>query len=154
MTYLDFQGINEDALRNARSLLLRLIPGGKFRSQEYIVRNPKRTDRNPGSFKINYKTGAWSDFAIEGVKGGDLISLAAYVRDTSQSNAARELADMIGISVPKLSGARPGANGSKGDKRSRNVVMPCPGTLRRRRLATLCSDRQPEHGHTRTMPEA
>ena len=127
MTYLDFQGINEDALRNARSLLLRLIPGGKFRSQEYIVRNPKRTDRNPGSFKINYKTGAWSDFAIEGVKGGDLISLAAYVRDTSQSNAARELADMIGISVPKLSGARPGANGSKGDKRSRNVVMPVPG---------------------------
>lgn len=126
MTYLDFQGINEDALRNARSLLLRLIPGGKFRSQEYIVRNPKRTDRNPGSFKINYKTGAWSDFAIEGVKGGDLISLAAYVRDTSQSNAARELADMLGISVPRVSGAGHNGNESRGATRSFNAVMPVP----------------------------
>jgi putative DNA primase/helicase len=126
MTSTDFQGINAAALRNARSLLPRLIPGGRFRSREYIALNPRRPDRNLGSFKVNYKTGEWADFAIENAKGGDLISLTAYVRDTTQGNAARELAEMVGISVPRVSGAGHNGTECRGDTRSCNVVMPVP----------------------------
>jgi hypothetical protein len=123
---IDFQAINTVALRNARSLLPILIAGGKFRSREYIVLNPRRVDKHPGSFKINYKIGEWADFAIDCVKGRDLISLTAYVRDTTQGNAARELDDMLGISVPRASGAGHNSNESRGVTRSSNVVMPVP----------------------------
>jgi hypothetical protein len=37
---IDFATINSAALRNGRSLVQDLIPGGKFRSLEYVVKNP------------------------------------------------------------------------------------------------------------------
>jgi hypothetical protein len=98
-TPLDFDGINRAALANMRSLVERLIPGGRIESGEYVVRNPTRNDQHPGSFKINVRTGAWADFAC-GDKGGDPISLVAYVcRDKSQGTAARRLADMVGFHI-------------------------------------------------------
>jgi putative DNA primase/helicase len=102
---IDFAAINQAAIRSARSLLPELIPGGKFRSLEYIARNPRRDDQRPGSFSINYKTGVWKDFASED-GGGDLISLVAYLRGISQGDAARELAAKLSISTtPKSNGA-------------------------------------------------
>lgn len=59
--------------------------------------NPRRADRRPGSFRINLRSGRWADFALGGVAGGDLISLAAYLFDLSQGDAARRLAAMLGI---------------------------------------------------------
>jgi hypothetical protein len=100
---IDFDGINAAALRQARSLLPVLIPGGTFRSLEYVARNPRRNDASPGSFKINYKTGKWSDFATND-KGGDLISLLAYLRGASQGDAARELAEKLGVPLFKPNG--------------------------------------------------
>jgi hypothetical protein len=67
---------------------------------EYIVRNPRRNDQNPGSFSINYRTGTWKDFAT-GDAGRDLISLVAYVRGGSQGDAARELAEKLGVPLRK-----------------------------------------------------
>lgn len=72
------------------------IGGGKSRGHEYLPLNPKRTDTKPGSFTINRDTGAWSDFAT-GDKGGDLVSLCAYLRSTKQGAAARALAAHLGI---------------------------------------------------------
>src|SRR3974390_2571818 len=92
---------NDAALRDSRSLLPQIIPGGKFRSLEYIVRNPRRDDQHAGSFKINYRTGVWKDFAT-GDGGGDLISLLAFVRGSTQGDAARELADKLGVSLLKV----------------------------------------------------
>jgi AAA domain-containing protein len=92
---IPFKTINDAALRASRSLLQQIIPGGKFRSLEYIVRNPRRDDQHAGSFKINYRTGVWKDFAT-GDGGGDLISLVAFVRGSTQGDAARELATMVG----------------------------------------------------------
>jgi hypothetical protein len=60
--------------------------------------NPRRPDRRLGSFKINTTTGAWGDFAI-GVRGRDLVSLAAYLFDLDQGEAARRLAGMLGMSA-------------------------------------------------------
>lgn len=101
---IDFDGIKAAALRNGRSFVQDLIPGGKFRGLEYIVRNPKRDDQHPGSFSINYRSGVWKDFAT-GDCGGDLISLFAFVRGCSQSDAACELAERFGVPFAKLNGS-------------------------------------------------
>jgi putative DNA primase/helicase len=103
MPLVDFEGINRAALRNGRSFLKDFIPGGTFRSLDYVVRNPTRDDKHPGSFKINYKTGIWKDFA-SGHGGGDLISLVAYVRGIGQGEAERELANNLGVPLHKQNG--------------------------------------------------
>lgn len=72
---------------------------GKRQGPEWIVLNPRRPDKSPGSFSINATTGEWGDFAI-GAKGRDLVSLAAYLWDEKQGEAGRRLADHFGIAVP------------------------------------------------------
>ena len=47
------------------------------------------------------KTGKWSDFAT-GEKGGDPISLVAANKNTSQLDAARILAELIGYPIKAL----------------------------------------------------
>jgi len=42
------------------------------------------------------RSGRWADFATDD-KGGDVISLAAYLSGLSQAEAARELARALGI---------------------------------------------------------
>jgi hypothetical protein len=93
---LDFSAINSAALSALPSLLLRWLPEGSASGGEYTARNLRRTDRRSGSFKINMHTGRWADFAT-GDKGGDVVSLAAYLAGISQGEAARRLADMLGI---------------------------------------------------------
>lgn len=94
---IDFAGINRAALGVLPSLLSRWLPGGRYEGHEYVARNPRRADRNLGSFRINTATGRWSDFATDD-KGGDVVSLAAYLADIKQVEAARRLADMLGMS--------------------------------------------------------
>ena len=89
--------INAAALAALPMLCARWIPGGKRIGREYVARNPTRADRRAGSFKVNLQTGRWADFAT-GDKGGDAISLAAYLFGLRQSDAARRLADALGIS--------------------------------------------------------
>jgi hypothetical protein len=114
-TPIDFDGINAAALHNGRSFVESLLPGGKFRSHEYVVKNPCRDDRRPGSFSINYRSGRWKDFS-SGDGGSDLVSLVAYLRGTGQGDAAREMADKLGIAVSKSIAAsklnRSGGNGT------------------------------------------
>lgn len=86
----DFTAINRAALSSAETLLRQWIPGGKRLGREYVALNPRRHDRRPGSFTINLHTGQWADFA-SGDKGGDLISLYAYLHGVSQGEAARAL---------------------------------------------------------------
>jgi len=60
--------------------------------------NPTRADRNVGSFCINVQSGVWADFAT-GDRGGDVISLYAYCKGVSQIDAARALADILGVNA-------------------------------------------------------
>ncbi len=92
----DFRHVNQVALSSLSALLARWLPGGKMAGGEYTVRNPKRADRNAGSFKINMRTGRWADFAT-GDKGGDVISLAAYLFNLTQGQAKDHLANMLGV---------------------------------------------------------
>ncbi|MEI8154808.1 MAG: hypothetical protein WCG92_24990 [Hyphomicrobiales bacterium] len=94
---IDFSGINAAALPALSALCARWLPGGKRIGREYVTLNPTRTDRHAGSFKVNLQTGRWADFAT-GDKGGDAVSLAAYLFGLRQSDAARRLADALGMS--------------------------------------------------------
>lgn len=93
---IDFARIAAEALRSSDLIARRWLPDGRRDGPEWVARNPKRADRRLGSFKVNLDTGRWGDFAI-GRHGGDLISLAAYLFDLDQGEAARRIADMLGI---------------------------------------------------------
>ena len=94
---LNFATINSVALSALPVLCVRWIPGGKRIGREYVAKNPTRADRRAGSFKVNLQTGRWADFAT-GDKGGDAVSLAAYLFGLRQSEAARRLAGALGLS--------------------------------------------------------
>ncbi len=93
---LDFPAINRAALASLPALLRRWLPDGQLMGREYEARNPRRADRRPGSFKVNVNTGKWADFACD-AKGGDVVSLAAYLSGAGQAEAARALAEMLGV---------------------------------------------------------
>lgn len=95
---LDFDAINRAAASVMPELLARLLPDAKVRGPEVVGRNPRRPDdQRPGSFSINKHTGKWADFATAD-RGGDRISLIAYLLGTSQIEAARYLAGILGLS--------------------------------------------------------
>jgi hypothetical protein len=95
---LDFDSINRTALAALPALVARWLPDGCRRGHEWVARNPRRNDRKPGSFSVNLASGKWADFAT-GDRGGDPVSLAAYIAGTGQAEAARALAEMLGVGV-------------------------------------------------------
>jgi hypothetical protein len=101
------------ALPRLRDLVQRWAPGGRFESDEYIVLNPRRTDKTPGSFKINVVTGAWADFAT-GDKGHGAISLYAFLFGISRTEATSALGAELGVFRRRTKGAaaqRPAVGG-------------------------------------------
>ena len=93
---IDFEVINKAALAAFPAVLSRILPKGKCVGAEIVALNPRRVDRRLGSFKVNRYNGKRADFAT-GDKGGDPISLVAYLSDVSQGEGARLLAQMLGI---------------------------------------------------------
>jgi hypothetical protein len=95
-TRVDFEAVNKVALPLLESLCRQWLPQGRRVGREWISINPTRSDLHPGSFSVNIRTGRWADFAV-GDKGGDVVSLAAYLFGTSQIEAARTLALTLGV---------------------------------------------------------
>lgn len=95
---IDFERVNRAALCALPTLLRRWLPAGKQVGREFVSLNPRRSDRHLGSFRINIATGRWADFAT-GDAGGDVVSLAAYLGNIGQVEAAKRLAAMLGIGV-------------------------------------------------------
>jgi len=93
---INFNAINAVALRALPLILSRWLPDGKRRGREYIAKNPTRADRTAGSFRINTVTGKWADFATDD-RGIGVVSLAAYLFHLTQPEAARLVAEMLGI---------------------------------------------------------
>ncbi|MBW4034629.1 MAG: hypothetical protein HIU90_04075 [Proteobacteria bacterium] len=93
---IDFDRVNRAARAQLPTILARWLPDGKQVGREWVARNPRRSDRDPGSFSVNLTTGRWADFAT-GDRGGDPVSLAAYLFTLSQPDAARRAAAMLGI---------------------------------------------------------
>jgi len=93
---LSFQDINKMSLQRGQWILNWILPSGRIVGSEWVSVNPKRRDTSPGSFKVNLNTGKWADFAT-GDKGGDLISLIAYLDNVSQLSAAKKLSEILGV---------------------------------------------------------
>jgi hypothetical protein len=92
----DFRSVQRSSLIQLRRIIKGWLPSGRFEGDEWVAFNPRRTDRTLGSFKINLRTGQWADFAT-GDRGGDAISLLAYLRGLSQADAARLLAQELRV---------------------------------------------------------
>ena len=95
---IDFAAIN--ALLDPRALVPQWLPNGKRSgSREWVAPNPTRNDQTAGSFSVNLNTGAWADFAT-GDKGGDLVSLYAYLFcGGDNGKAAAELQQSHGLNI-------------------------------------------------------
>ena len=99
------ESVKRVVLARLRELAPRWAPGGRFAGEEYVVRNPMRTDASPGSFKINTRTGRWADFAT-GDKGGDPVSFYAYVVGIDIAGAVERLARELAVETGATGGAR------------------------------------------------
>jgi hypothetical protein len=93
---IEFAEISHAALAVLPRLLARWLPGGRIEGAEYVALNPLRADHRPGSFKVNLVTGRWADFAVAEARGGDVVSLGAYLGGIGQREAAERLAAMLG----------------------------------------------------------
>lgn len=93
---VDFGAVSSAALGALDFIVPKLLPGGYRSAGEWVARNPTRADGRPGSFKVNMKTGVWSDFAT-GDKGGDAIDLVAYLEGKSKLDAARDLQSLLNV---------------------------------------------------------
>lgn len=87
---IDFEKINAAALANLESLCCEYLTG-KRKGRNFVALNPTRADGSLGSFQIHLDRGNWIDFAINDAKGGDPISLFAYIWGCSQGDSAKKL---------------------------------------------------------------
>ncbi|WP_017979868.1 hypothetical protein [Sphingomonas melonis] len=94
---INFDAIATAALAVLPSLCARWLSDGREQGREWVARNPTRDDGKPGSFRINLASGKWADFAVPDARGGDAISLAAYLfHNNDQLAAATDLKRMLG----------------------------------------------------------
>ncbi len=122
---IPFDRIKAAALASIESVLGRWLPNGKRQGREYLPLNPKRSDSKAGSFSINIDTGAWSDFAT-GDKGGDLVSLVAYIEGEKQTDAAKRLADFLGLPAGTQAGQTKAASKAGQQQESWRPIQPVP----------------------------
>lgn len=99
---MDFRQVAAAALASLDSLLRQWLPDGKQQAGEWVALNPTRVDGKAGSFRVNLRTGRWADFATDD-KGGDAISLLAYLQGIPQAEAAKQLAEQLRVDVPARS---------------------------------------------------
>ena len=99
------------------------IGGGNDQGRVYLPLNPKRSDTKTGSFTINRDSGAWADFA-SGDKGGDLVSVCAYLHGIKQGEAAARLADFLGVERTDSTKRAPGPLTDTGKEKA----SPGPGS--------------------------
>ena len=89
MPPIKFSELRDALLRDAERLLPLWLPGGVFDGPEYRCAN--LSGGHGHSCSVNWKTGAWADFAT-GEQGGDLISLYATIHGLSNAKAAIQVA--------------------------------------------------------------
>jgi len=77
-----------------RNYIEKLLPAGKWKNGEYVVKNPTRDNKKARAFSIN-QGGVWKDFS-SGDVGRDLIDLTAYIKGISKLEAC------FYIGVPRL----------------------------------------------------
>ncbi len=95
-----FTQANDLALSNMDDFMDWLGLETQCQGKEIQFLNPKRDDNDFGSASINSETWSWADFADKEAKGGDCVSLVAYLRDLSQVEAANLIIQEFSGSAP------------------------------------------------------
>lgn len=101
---LDFKAIAARALDQIEAVCAHWLPAGKKAGHEWEIGD--RHGAAGQSLKVHLdgsKAGQWADFAA-GDKGGDLVSMVAYVDECTQADAARKLAAFLGMVQLEASG--------------------------------------------------
>ncbi|WP_175908932.1 DUF927 domain-containing protein [Burkholderia sp. BCC1640] len=100
---------------------------GEYHGREFVAYNPRRDDRELGSFSINTETGFFADFACDDeCRGRDLITLAAYVWDCGMTAAAKRLLNELQkrqIEMPLKADTVPVLRVPVGHQVTRNELM-------------------------------
>jgi hypothetical protein len=92
---VNFDRINAAALADVEGVITALLPQGRRKGGDWEALSP-RFRQTPRVILANLKTGRWAElFGSNG--GGDLIGLAAFVRNVSRRNAAIALAEHLGV---------------------------------------------------------
>jgi len=114
------------ALVHVENVCSHWLPDGKKAGHEWEVGDRHGT---PGkSLKIHMsgtKAGLWADFTT-GDKGGDLVSLVAFVDGISQGEAARKLAEFLGLAIDDESTRPAPATKAKPAAPEWRPLMPVP----------------------------
>lgn len=145
---MDFRRVAEVALASLESLLREWLPHGRREGHEYKAINPTRADSREGSFSINLNSGAWADFATDD-KGGDAISLYAYLQRISQLEAARALEAKFGLAAASF-----GAPAAARDTAPGAELSDAAGGLRESRSRTSWEPILPVPDHAAELPKA
>lgn len=95
---LDFQAINSAVLANP-SYLERRLSESRREGRELVAASINGGRGN--SFKINLDTGKWAEFSGN-ERGGDTVSFVAAQEGIGQGEAARLIAEELGLSSPPL----------------------------------------------------
>lgn len=126
---LDFKKIAQHAADRTEEVCRQWLPNGKRNGQEWEIGD--RHGSAGKSLKIHLngsKAGMWADFSTDD-KGGDLISLVAYVENCATLEAARKLASFLGIDTLAASKRRGSQTPPKRNQASRPAwrpLMPVP----------------------------
>jgi putative DNA primase/helicase len=124
MTSPLFKTIADTALSSAEALVSQWLSDGKREGHEWSALNPMRADSRRGSFKVNLTTGMWADFSC-GDKGGDLISLYAYLFCSGdQGEALKALAAQFGISLRDIAPPAPAKAGGEKPSGKKSLWIP------------------------------
>ena len=97
-THIKFAAVNAVCLPQLQALLANWLRDGRLHGREWVALNPTRADRRAGSFRVNVDSGFWADFATDD-RGGDPVSLYAYLNGLSQVASARALAASWGATA-------------------------------------------------------
>jgi hypothetical protein len=121
---IPFAAINAAALARLPSLLREWFPHGKKDGHEWRVASINGEAGE--SFSVNTQTGEWAEFNGLGTKGRDVISLyAAKYCNGKQGEAARQLADELGIDI-KQSKRQEQTAGPEADEEQWTPMIPPP----------------------------
>ncbi len=132
---LDLKMIAEKALSNAASLVEHWLPGGHREGDEYLTSKVIGLNGRSASFKINMRTGFWTDLA--GESGRDLIGLSVYLDGGSPVDAARKIAKELGLTGGALDRDQAAAST---DARPASVEKKTPSRKSQRRKASDTGD--------------
>jgi DNA primase len=93
---IPFQDIKARAASNALAICQRWLPEGRRQGNWWLARTPWREDHNP-SLGVSLSTGQWKEFATG--ERGDLVDLAQKLYSLTPVEAAKRVAEMLGVPI-------------------------------------------------------